>query len=252
MTELDQLCRLAKLSEKSEAAKAELLIWYAMKSLHRDAAYLPFVVELFLKARFASPNFTRLRRNLISSRRVINRSDKGNDQFSLRRDIEEEFDVSYAAVFEAAGQNAASIFERKLQAEADKLARPIRAFVVEAVGCMKNEYFRAAVVLAWQGAMGLLEQNIFDRQLAAFNAEAKVRNLVKKPIKTLGDFQRLREEDKLLLAEAAGSITKSIRSALEGCLKRRNNCGHPNDFEIGEAQVAAHIESLIKHVFSRV
>jgi hypothetical protein len=35
------------------------------------------------------------------------------------------------------------------------------------------------------------------------------------------------------------------------CLMLRNACGHPNTLSIAENSVAAHIEKLIRNVFSR-
>jgi len=42
-----------------------------------------------------------------------------------------------------------------------------------------------------------------------------------------------------------------VRQELEGCLKLRNGCGHPNSLKLGENKVAAHLETLILNVFAK-
>ena len=62
---------------------------------------------------------------------------------------------------------------------------------------------------------------------------------------------KLKESDFLDVLERLSVLSNAVKKELKTCLERRNNCGHPNDYKIGEAQVAAHIESLIHHVFER-
>jgi hypothetical protein len=44
---------------------------------------------------------------------------------------------------------------------------------------------------------------------------------------------------------------RHTKDELEGCLKLRNTCGHPNSHKIGEHRVASHIETLMLNVFSQ-
>ena len=48
---------------------------------------------------------------------------------------------------------------------------------------------------------------------------------------------------------AISVLGKSVKTELEGCLKLRNGCGHPNSLRISENRVAAHLEILVLNVF---
>jgi hypothetical protein len=60
----------------------------------------------------------------------------------------------------------------------------------------------------------------------------------------------MKEHEFLQILNAISAIGKSVKDELEGCLKLRNGCGHPNSLQIGEARVSAHIETLMLNVFS--
>jgi hypothetical protein len=87
--------------------------------------------------------------------------------------------------------------------------------------------------------------------LAAFNAEAIRRDAKWKTAKTRDDLARMKEADFLNVLEAISVIGKSVKQELEGCLRLRNGAGHPNSLRMGEARVAAHLESLIQNVFAQ-
>ena len=125
-----------------------------------------------------------------------------------------------------------------------------RAFITEAIVCSEQNLFRAAVVLSWVGAMALLQQRAVAKHLAAINAEALKRNNKWKPAKTADDLGRLREADFLEIATVVSMITKNVKQELDGCLKLRNSCGHPNSFQIGPNKVAAHLETLTQNVYA--
>ena len=115
-----------------------------------------------------------------------------------------------------------------------------RAFVEEAISCYENKLNRAAVVLSWVGAVSLLYQHVVDTKLAAFNTEAQRRNPKWKLATTTDDLARMDEYDFLQIAEGISVIGKSVKHELEGALKFRNGCGHPNSLKIGEPRQRAH------------
>lgn len=124
-----------------------------------------------------------------------------------------------------------------------------RAFVHEAVVCFETRQFRAAVVLSWVGAVAVLQDHVIAGALAAFNTEAARRDAKWKAAKNRDDLSRMKEHDFLQVLEAIGVFGKNVKQELEGCLKLRNGCGHPNSMKIGEHRVAGHIETLILNVY---
>jgi hypothetical protein len=59
----------------------------------------------------------------------------------------------------------------------------------------------------------------------------------------------MKEHDFLDVICAISVIGNNVKQELDGCLRFRNGCGHPNSLRIGEAKVAAHVETLIQNVF---
>jgi hypothetical protein len=145
-----------------------------------------------------------------------------------------------------------SVTVRALREHAAKLADPdTKAFVTEAIECVGSQLYRAAVVLSWVGALSLLHRNVAVHHLAAFNVEAIRRDPKRKPAKTVDDLGAIGEYDFLQILEHISVIGKNVKASLEGCLKLRNGCGHPNSLKLGEAMVAAHVETLILNVFEK-
>lgn len=123
-------------------------------------------------------------------------------------------------------------------------------FVEEAIACYEARLYRAAVVLSWVGALSVLYDYVVLNKLSDFNAEALRRNAKWKEAKTADDLARMKESEFLDVAEGISLIGKSVKHEIDGCLKLRNGCGHPNSLKISENRVAGHIESLILNVFS--
>ena len=59
------------------------------------------------------------------------------------------------------------------------------------------------------------------------------------------------EYDFLQILENRSIIGKSVKAELEGCLKLRNGCGHPNSLHVAEHRVSSHIEILALNVFAK-
>jgi len=125
-----------------------------------------------------------------------------------------------------------------------------RAFLTEAIVCAEQSLFRAAVVLSWVGAIALLYDVAVAKHLAGVNAEATRRDAKWKAAKTTDDLGRLKESVFLEIAQMVGLFGKNVKQELEGCLKLRNGCGHPNSLKIGANKVAAHLETLALNVYA--
>lgn len=125
------------------------------------------------------------------------------------------------------------------------------AFLDEAIRCFEAKLYRAAVVISWVGAASLLYDYAVQHKLNEFNAEAKRRDTKWKDAKNKDDLANMKEYDFLQVLNTISVIGKSVKDELEGCLKFRNGCGHPNSLKIGESRVSGHIESLTLNVFSK-
>jgi len=124
-----------------------------------------------------------------------------------------------------------------------------RAFVEEAIRCFEAKLLRAAVVLSWVGALSLIYDHVVAHKLAAFNSEARRRDAKWKDATSRDDLARLKEHEFLQICHAISVIGKNVKDELEGCLKLRNGCGHPNSLKVGEHKASSHVETLIQNVF---
>jgi hypothetical protein len=140
-----------------------------------------------------------------------------------------------------------------LRGHADTISDSLtKSFVMEAIYCFEAKQYRAAVVFSWAGTVALLHKHVFSQNLAEFNAEATRRDAKWRIAKQQDDLGRMKEHDFLDVCEALGVLGKNVKQILQNeCLMLRNACGHPNSASIAENSVAAHIEKLIKNVFSR-
>jgi hypothetical protein len=125
------------------------------------------------------------------------------------------------------------------------------AFLEEAIRCYETKLYRSAVVLTWVGAISVLYDYVMSHKLVEFNAEAAKRNAKWKIAKIKDDLANMKEHDFLQVLHVISVIGKSVKDELEGCLKFRNGCGHPNSLKIGESRVSGHIETLMLNVFSK-
>lgn len=123
------------------------------------------------------------------------------------------------------------------------------AFLEEAVEAAELHHYRSAVVLSWVGAVALLQEAVINGHLHAFNSEASRRDNKWRNAKTADDLSRMKEFEFLQVIASVSVIGPNVKTQLEGCLKLRNACGHPNSLKIGESNVNAHIETLALNVY---
>lgn len=125
-------------------------------------------------------------------------------------------------------------------------------FVEEAIACVRNKSYRAAIVLTWVGALYLMYAYVLSEKLIEFNAEVHRRYSNKKPVNSIDDLASLMKEGEFLnVLEHINAITKAECKELTSCLDRRNTAGHPNSHTFTEVGVGSHVEILISIVYRR-
>lgn len=124
-----------------------------------------------------------------------------------------------------------------------------RGFVEEAIACYEARLFRSAIVMSWLAAVDVLKKAVVKSHLSQFNAEAKRVDAKWKVAITADDIGTMKESDFLNRLVAISVIGKNTKQRLEQALTLRNGAGHPNSLQVGQNEVAAHIEALLKNVF---
>lgn len=250
MITVNEFYDLANLKEDNEVEKSIKFIWYLKILNEACTPSANDITQLFNQCELPQPNKSRLEKKLQKEKKLIKVNKGGAILFNLHRETAKKLDSEYYGLIQV---NEAKPL-KPLATSLEKIALELKAeqtkkFVLEAVGCLNSNYLRAAIVLSWQGAFAIIIDHEFNHNLDAFNEAALSRQIIKKRVTKIEHFQKIQESDILLCLESSGTISKSVKLELNSCLTKRNNCGHPNDFQIGEAQVAGHIEVLIKHIF---
>ena len=123
----------------------------------------------------------------------------------------------------------------------------INSYLEEAVAAFEHDHRRAALILTWCVAYGLVRDWIFRNHLAALNAAmATWKNPVS--ITKLDDFQELTEATVLDTARKASLISKEQNKTLRQLLDQRNSFAHPTTKPITPAMVEAYIDTVIREV----
>lgn len=127
-----------------------------------------------------------------------------------------------------------------------------RLFLSEALLCLKNKAYRAAIVMTWNLAFDHLEDWILANHVADFNARIHIRYprkpatiaIIKKA--DFGDF--FKEVEVIEICNSANIITGDLKKILDEKLAHRNLAAHPSLVEITQLQAEDFITDLVNNV----
>lgn len=236
----------------SETAAAVGYIWW--RSRHAGDTEVPSgdIKTFFVSEGISQPNISRLKQRLNADRRLM----KGvsANSFRLRAAAFQQQDELFGYVKQEVGTSATQpVVPLMLALEKHAGLLPgseTREFVLEAITSAKNGCRRAAIIMAWSGAVSVLQEYVFDHHLQPFNDDALANNILKKQATTLSDLRDLSKESQFIESLFRISVIDgSQKKALKRCLDLRNDCGHPSQLKLGDAAVASHIEALLFNVF---
>lgn len=126
-----------------------------------------------------------------------------------------------------------------------------REFVEEAIRACEHGLLRSAIVMSWLAAVHVLQTFVVENHLTAFNQEASRIDSKWKAARTTDDLGKMKEGDFLDRLVSLSIVGKNVKEELKRCLDRRNACGHPNSYRLGERTVSHHIEVLMLNVFAK-
>jgi hypothetical protein len=123
----------------------------------------------------------------------------------------------------------------------------IKSYLEEAIAAFEHDHRRAALILTWCVAYGLVRDWMFRNHLAALNTAMAA---WKYPIQIakLDDFQDLTESTVLDTARKAAMLSREQHKTLKGLLDLRNSFAHPTTKPITPAMVEAYIDTVIREV----
>lgn len=127
-----------------------------------------------------------------------------------------------------------------------------RAYLTEAINCLHIGAYRAAVVLAWAGAVFNLRRRIQRLGFDEFNA--KFAQLYPKsrrdPVVSPEDLEEYKDSELLRVCNKLGILSDTAHKHLKPQLDLRNTCGHPTQDKPDVYTVGSFFERIIQYVFS--
>ncbi|WP_157072325.1 hypothetical protein [Brevundimonas bacteroides] len=166
---ITELTKLVVSRRLTEADAAVAFIWWNAKFQDQIEISTAEIRTFFHSEGISSPNITRLRQRLIADRRLLKNS--AGSSFRIRASayaaLEEEFALELS---EPENTNTSTDRDMAaLEAHARSLSsHETRSFVLEAVECAKSGCRRAAIIMAWTGAVSVLQDYVFQKHLADF------------------------------------------------------------------------------------
>lgn len=125
----------------------------------------------------------------------------------------------------------------------------VRAYVEEAITCLKVDALRACVVFLWVGAVRRIHAEMLTYGEAPLNAALQKHDPKAHKVTKLDHFAYIQDKVTLLAAQELGIFDKSEKDTLQEALDLRNRCGHPAKYKPGVKKVSSLIEDLITTVF---
>ena len=133
-------------------------------------------------------------------------------------------------------------------------------YLSEAVGCAKQGYLKAAVVLGWCACVDHIHRKIDKIGYTQFNMTA-ARIASQKTgrfkrfnktynISSLGELREVFDKDTLIIIEGMGLIDPNQRTRLNSCLDMRNHGAHPGDAPITDYNVLSLFSDIIEIVLT--
>lgn len=135
-----------------------------------------------------------------------------------------------------------------------------KEYLNEALGCAKNSYLRASMVLVWCAAINRMHKTVEKLGIAEFSKKSQEM----KKIDT-GRFRRFKksfelvsindlettvfDKDLLWVLEYWGLIDSNQNDRLQICLTMRNNAAHPGDATTTEPNLASAFSDIKTMVF---
>lgn len=245
----EQLAACLIRDRMTELEASVRVLWFIHRVEKQDEAQPKDLLNFFKEHAISNPNRSRLRAKLIGDRRIL--FDNRRGFLRLRAAAMQEIDKEMELHVEE--ERPISPFVIALEAHlANFEGVQTRSFVQEAIQCVRYGMPRASIIMAWCGAVSVMQEHVFRNCLEAFNEDALENGLLKMPAKSLADIRDIAKESQFLECLARISIIDdATKRTLKRCLGRRNDVGHPSEVKLSEAAVADHIETLMLNVFGR-
>lgn len=126
-------------------------------------------------------------------------------------------------------------------------------FLKEAINCLRVKAWRASIIITWILTINHLQDYVLSTSLSEFNnALSRNTKYSRLTIRTVNDFENMKESDFIEVLRSAGIISNDQRKILDEKLGTRNSCAHPSEIVITESKVTSFLEDLVYNVLTRL
>lgn len=120
-------------------------------------------------------------------------------------------------------------------------------YMEESIQCVQAGAYRGSVVLAWQAAMYALYKALEAHDDPIHVAyQKKFGTTPNFDVTDFWSFQKIKDQNILILAESVGVIDKSLKDVLDKERDTRNKAAHPGKFDIGPNGTKALLEKVMQ------
>lgn len=139
-------------------------------------------------------------------------------------------------------------FVNSLVAELEQIQNDkYHEYLEEAVQCVQAGAYRGAVVLGWQAAMYALYKELENQDEPLHVSYERTFNTTPDfRIESFWDFQKMKDENILILSEGVGIIDKSMKDMMVREKDIRNKAAHPGIYDVGPNGTKALLEGVIQ------
>ena len=133
-------------------------------------------------------------------------------------------------------------------------------YLKEALGCWKNDYMKAAVVLAWCAAIDRIHRVIEKKSFKYFNETSEEMKAQKKGrfkkfnknqnVQSISDLRRVFDSDILWILEGMKMIDSNQKTRLSSCFDMRCHSGHPGSAPITKYNVLSCFSDIIEIILA--
>lgn len=120
-----------------------------------------------------------------------------------------------------------------------------KEYLKEAISCFRIGALRAGIVFSWVAFVRFIQNKCVDLGYDAINSALQKSYNGSKPIRSLDDFETLKDNTVLTIAFNLGVISKHQKVQLENDLDLRNHCGHPSSYKPEINKAKGFIEDIV-------
>lgn len=126
----------------------------------------------------------------------------------------------------------------------------VKAYLQEALVCLKAGALRATIVFVWSAAASSIRERMYTHGPPAVTTAIRKHDPKAREIRKEGDFAYIKDSTLLLGALELGILDKGEKDTLSEGLNLRNRCGHPGKYRPREKKVSAFIEDVVSILYS--